>query len=174
MTAQTPDAPAGPPSPVAAAVASAELPRLLAREYTAWALTRPLWVALWVAAAILSVAAAAVSVAARDATLLVLVGAWLALLGVIAALVHGLTRSSVSRAFPAGSSFSASFDGAVLTLSSAMGRSEVAAPAVRRVDTSAHAVFLRLTTARGAVAIVPRAAFPAADLERLRAAVGGR
>ncbi|MCT9819674.1 hypothetical protein N3K63_05165 [Microbacterium sp. W1N] len=176
--AQPPVAPAAPGgaqptdgATAGGAVADAGLAGRLAREYTSWTLTRPLWIALWVVAGVLTAGAVVLTVATGDPFGVVMVGLWLVLLAVIAALVYGLTRSSVARAFPPGSTFWAGCDGQMLAMSSAMGRSEMQVSAVRRVDVSASAVFLRLTTARGAVAILPRAAFADADLARLRAAV---
>ncbi|RLK46647.1 YcxB family protein [Microbacterium telephonicum] len=154
-----------------AVVADAALPRVLAREYVAWTLSRPAWITLWVVAGVLAAAAVVLTIATGDPFALVLVAVWLVLLGVIAAVVYAMTRSSAARAFAPGSPFGAGFDGATLSLTSAVGRSELDLSVVRRVDTSAHAVFLRLSTARGAVAILPREAFAPVELERLRTAV---
>lgn len=151
-------------------VADAGMPARLAAAYVRWELGRRRWIAVWVTGAVVAAFAIFVSTSLGDAAALGLVALWVALIGGIIGATYGMTRTSVRRAHPAGSSISVEVGDASLSYESAMGRGEVRFEALRAAHVTPDAVLIRLRTSP-AVAMFPRAVFTDDELGRLQRAL---
>ncbi|SBS72510.1 YcxB family protein [uncultured Microbacterium sp.] len=151
-------------------VADAGMPTRLAAAYLRWELSRRRWIAVWVIGAIGAAFAIFVAVTLGDAAVLWLLALWVALIGAIVGLTYRMTRTSVRRAHPAGSSISVQVGDEGLAYESAMGRGDVRFAALRAVHATPDAVLVRLHTSP-AVALFPRAVFTDDDLARLQRAI---
>lgn len=151
-------------------MADAGLPARLAGAYLRWELSRRRWIAVWVIGALAAAFAVFVAVVLGEPAVLWLMALWVALIGGIVGLTYGMTRTSVRRAHPVGSTISARVGADGLTYEWAMGRGEVRFAALRAVHATPEAVLVRLHTSP-AVALFPRAVFTDDDLARLQRSV---
>lgn len=151
-------------------VADAGLPARLAAAYLRWELSRRRWIAVWVIGAVATAFAIFVAVTLGELAVLWLIALWVLLIAGILAATYGMTRTSVRRAHPTGSSISVQVGDDGLSYESAMGRGEVRWAALRAVHATADAVMVRLRTGP-AVAVFPRTVFTDDDIARLQRSI---
>lgn len=148
-------------------VVDEQLASRLARGFLRWQLTRPSWIVLMTATALIVILSVFLTATGSEGAAWVGIAMVVVLCGAVIASWIAV-RSSILRAYPVGFVATATLTAEGMRATSALGTSDIRYTAFRRVDAAGDALLLKVGSPLGPVAVMPRALLSDADITHLR------